>query len=277
MKSRLWIIVWSTIVVLSGCTGSKSSEGRKLIRVMSYNVHHGVGSDSTFDIYRIADVITQSSADIVALQDVDRWVDRTGRIDMMTKLADLTGMTYTFAKSMDIDGGEHGNGLLTRFPILEERPLLYHMQMSGRECGLMRVVLDVRGTEMVLMNTELSSTANDSVCNDNVREIEDAAKEYRYVPIVLCCCLNSTPESNAIAAIDTGFYDCWTLAGSGRGWTYPATMPARRVDYIFVSTAQVPTDNKTPEVSLKPVQAMTRNSVASVHLPVVADLKVISE
>jgi len=52
----------------------------KTIRIMTYNIHHGAGIDGKVDIDRIAKVIARENADIVALQEVDRGVERSHRI-----------------------------------------------------------------------------------------------------------------------------------------------------------------------------------------------------
>lgn len=273
----LWAICCAALVLFRGCTGSHLGSNNVTIRVMTYNIHHGEGADSVFDFVRIANDINQSNADIVALQDVDRWVERTHKIDLMTKLADFTGMTYTFGKSTDLEGGEHGNGLLTRFPILEEKYLTYRLQLANDPCSLMRVVLDVRGTEIVVMNTELSGDVSDTVQNSDVEEILATAKEYHNVPILVCGCLNCAPGNTSIAAFASDFEDSWTLAGSGKGYTFPSTDPVKRADYVFVSKSQVPTDSKSIEVSLKPVRANVVDSNASNHLPLLVALKVVSD
>jgi endonuclease/exonuclease/phosphatase family metal-dependent hydrolase len=265
------------LTLIEGCATSRQSSGQNAIRVMSYNIHHGVGSDSVFDVERIASVIRRSDADVVALQDVDRWIDRTGKMDMMTKLADLTGMTYTFGKSTNVDGGEHGNGLLTRFPILEERLLTYRLQLSDQNYSLMRLVLDVRGTEIVFLNTELHGDGNDSLQTENVAEIVAASTEHQNVPIILSGSVNSVPDSKSLAAIKTVFRDSWTMCGSGDGFTFPSNAPEKRVDYIFISNRHGSSDSKSIEVSLKPVEATVPVSNASDHLPLVITLKVVSE
>ena len=38
---------------------------------MTYNIHHGKGIDKVVDLKRIADVITQSGAEIIGLNEVD--------------------------------------------------------------------------------------------------------------------------------------------------------------------------------------------------------------
>ncbi len=49
---------------------------------MTYNIHHGEGTDGKLDLERIAALIKQEQADIVALQEVDRSATRTGKRDL---------------------------------------------------------------------------------------------------------------------------------------------------------------------------------------------------
>ena len=55
------------IVLLSKCY---AQEKPILIKVLSYNVHYGVGMDSKKDLVRIAEVIKRVNPDIVGLQEV---------------------------------------------------------------------------------------------------------------------------------------------------------------------------------------------------------------
>src|SRR6185436_14070578 len=50
------------------------STSAKTIRVMTYNIHVGVGMDKKIDLPRIAAVINKQRADLVGLQEVDRGV-----------------------------------------------------------------------------------------------------------------------------------------------------------------------------------------------------------
>ena len=59
---------------------------------MTYNIHHGEGLDGRVDTARIAALIKQERADIVALQEVDKGVRRTALRDLTAELASLTGM-----------------------------------------------------------------------------------------------------------------------------------------------------------------------------------------
>ena len=45
------------------------------LRVLTYNIHHGEGTDGKLDLDRIARVIKAAEPDIVALQEVDQKID----------------------------------------------------------------------------------------------------------------------------------------------------------------------------------------------------------
>jgi endonuclease/exonuclease/phosphatase family metal-dependent hydrolase len=69
------------------------AESTNTIRVMTYNIHHAEGLDGKIDLQRIADLIKQERADIVALQEVDRGMERTAKRDLPAEFAKLTGMS----------------------------------------------------------------------------------------------------------------------------------------------------------------------------------------
>src|SRR5215831_16802918 len=64
------------------------------LRIMTYNIHVGVGMDKKLDLQRIADVIKQERPDLVGLQEVDRGVKRTEGKDEIAELAQMTKMDY---------------------------------------------------------------------------------------------------------------------------------------------------------------------------------------
>ena len=70
-------------------TALRVASGGKTIRVMTYNIHVGIGMDKKLDLPRIAEVIKSQHADLVGLQEVDRGVTRTGQVDEIAELARL--------------------------------------------------------------------------------------------------------------------------------------------------------------------------------------------
>ncbi len=99
------------------------------MQFVSYNIQYGKGSDGVVDLARIAAEVT--GADIIALQEVDRYWPHTGMIDQVALLTGhLPGYYWAYGPGVDIhvegaapgDGRrQFGNMILSRFPILRSR------------------------------------------------------------------------------------------------------------------------------------------------------------
>src|SRR6185503_1828899 len=129
------------LVFAAPSTSKTSVIPKQAVRVMTYNIHHGEGTDGKIDLNRIAEVILSARADIVALQEVDRSVERTARRDLVAELAELTKMNFAFGKNIDYQGGDYGNAVLSRFRVLKYENRHYKMIRDGEQRGLLQVVL----------------------------------------------------------------------------------------------------------------------------------------
>jgi endonuclease/exonuclease/phosphatase family metal-dependent hydrolase len=89
----------------------------RTLRVMSYNIHAGRGTDGKIDIERIARIIRDADVDVAAIQEVDQGTKRSGKLDLPAELRRLTGMRGEFAKAIDHDGGLYGQLILSRHEI----------------------------------------------------------------------------------------------------------------------------------------------------------------
>jgi endonuclease/exonuclease/phosphatase family metal-dependent hydrolase len=87
------------------------------MRVATYNIRHGRGTDEVLDLGRTARAIAALDADIVALQEVDEQVGRSGGVDEAATLGRALGMHHAFGSFMDYDGGRYGLAILSRWPI----------------------------------------------------------------------------------------------------------------------------------------------------------------
>jgi len=85
--------------------------------VVSYNIRHGVGMDDRLDLERTAATLRRLQPDIVALQEVDEGVGRSGRVDQPARLGELLGMEHAFGSFMEYQGGRYGLAILSRHPI----------------------------------------------------------------------------------------------------------------------------------------------------------------
>ena len=95
--------------------------------VATFNVHHCEGLDGRIDLERTADVITRTGASIVALQELDEHMTRSGSVDQPAELSRLTGMHIGFVPTLQRGGGSYGIGLASKDKIVwrpHELPLV---------------------------------------------------------------------------------------------------------------------------------------------------------
>ncbi len=266
---------WQLLGIIAGLTigggcrhlSPLAEANPQTLRVMTYNIHHGEGLDGKIDLPRIAQLILAERVDIVALQEVDRGVQRTDRRDLPAELAKLTGMTGVFSNNFSFQGGEYGNAVLTRLPILRVTNSLYQMLHPKEQRGLLQVTLEAHGRKLGFMNTHIDYRADDSERWLNVQEIQALAAGFGALPVILCGDFNDLPKSRIYQELSNTFADTWLLSGGDAGFTFPANSPQRRIDYVWVSR---------PE-TLRPSKAHVPVSEASDHRPLVVEFHFTSE
>jgi len=82
--------------------------------VATFNVHHCEGLDGRLDVERVARVIGETHADLVALQELDRGMSRSNKVDQPAELERLTGMRISFHPTLRRGAGEYGIGIASK-------------------------------------------------------------------------------------------------------------------------------------------------------------------
>jgi endonuclease/exonuclease/phosphatase family metal-dependent hydrolase len=261
---QLLLLAWLATLLLCGCgTPNSAARAGRTFRVATYNIHHGEGLDRKVDLVRIVELLQRERADIVALQEVDKGTERTARRDFPAELARLSGMTCIFSNNYSFQGGQYGNAVLTRFPVHATTNIHYRMPRPGEQRGLLQVVLDVNGRELVFLNTHLDFRPEDSERLSSVDEMLFLANRYKSKPVIICGDFNDVPGSRTHRKLAETFVDSWTVAGQGEGFTIPADQPRKRIDYIWISR----------DSNLEPLRAWVQVSNASDHLPLLAEFR----
>jgi endonuclease/exonuclease/phosphatase family metal-dependent hydrolase len=81
------------------------------MRVATFNVHHCEGRDGVVDVGRVAEVIRATKAEVVALQELDMGLERTGFTNQPGELAAATGLTVEFHSLLQRGDGRYGIAL----------------------------------------------------------------------------------------------------------------------------------------------------------------------
>jgi endonuclease/exonuclease/phosphatase family metal-dependent hydrolase len=244
-------------------TSSASPASAQTLRVMTYNIHVGVGMDKKLDLRRIAGVINAEHPDLVGLQEVDRGVTRTQRIDEITELARLTRMHYDFAFNLRYQGGQYGVAILSRFPITAIDHRLYQNTREAERRGFIRGEIAVRGHLVNFVTTHLDYQYEDGRLFET-QQLLAALKDIRD-PLIIVGDFNDLPSGRAYQLMRYQFGDAWVESRTTEaGYSYPADKPAKRIDYIFFRSTD----------GVRTKRAWIVNTQASDHLPLIADLEV---
>jgi endonuclease/exonuclease/phosphatase family metal-dependent hydrolase len=236
--------------LLAGFTLYAASETPPL-RVLCWNLHHGVGEDGKLDLERIAKVIREARPDLVALQEVDQNCQRSGNTDQCAELARLTGMTGVFGKAMDFQGGGYGQAILSRHPVLNSSA--HQLPGKGEPRIAFEAALSIDGNEMRLISLHLDLDAKQRLAQ--AEALVKLAKN-RPQPVIICGDFNDTPESPTLTAFTR---DWKAVPKKAPPFTCPAGKPATEIDHFFVR-------GFTPTV---PVEVIPE-PVASDHRPLLA-------
>lgn len=200
------------------------------LSIAVYNIHHGEGTDGVVDLERIAGVLAPLDADLVALQEVDVGVERTGGVDQPTELGGRLGMTPVFGMFMPYQGGEYGMAVLSRWPVEESWNRRLPDGAEPRTSVTVRV-RSPRGRQVMFSGVHFYRTAGERMAQ--ARALVEALEGWEG-PAVLAGDFNSTPESE----VSTFLRDHWTVIDKGEDHlTFPSYQPAREIDYVMVRPA----------------------------------------
>jgi len=124
------------------------------VKLVTYNIQFGRGKDGQFDLERIARAV--EGADVIAMQEVERYGKRSGLVDQVAELAALLpAYHWVYGAGVDVDasftddGGrlrnrrwQFGNLLMSRTPILSARNHLLSKMGLVHQLSLQRAALE---------------------------------------------------------------------------------------------------------------------------------------
>jgi endonuclease/exonuclease/phosphatase family metal-dependent hydrolase len=247
------------------------------IKVMSFNIAHGLGMDNVVDLERTATVIEQSGAEIVGLQELDRhFTERSAFVDQVDWLSNRLGMYSAFGANLDLEAADpnrprrqYGNAVLSKHPIkYAENHLLTKVVSpiaNSEQRGILEVVLEVKGTYLSFFNTHLS--LKEEELKVSIDEILGIMAKSSF-PKIITGDFNAGPDHLQIKRLENHYSDAFLKMGKGNAYTYPAPhehdgvhlKPVTRIDYIFT------------DQNLEPEQAAVIETSVSDHLPITAEL-----
>jgi endonuclease/exonuclease/phosphatase family metal-dependent hydrolase len=246
------------------------------VRLLTFNVHHGVGPDGRHDLPRLARLLAATDADVICLQEVDRhYGDRSEHVDQALLLSRALDMQLAWGPAIDRpradERQQYGNALLSRLPILVSD--VHPLPGGGEPRSALRTLVELDGGALWVTTTHLSSrsAADRAAQAAAVAALHDEPMETG----VLVGDLNADADAPELDVLRERFTDSWHLARArsdqaGRwslraqqGLTHPAGHPRVRIDQVWVS----------PGVSVSDAQVLD-GADCSDHNPLLVDLEV---
>ena len=204
------------------------------LRVLCYNIHYGQGNDGEYNLQRLANVIKAAKPDLVALQEVDVGVKRSGRLHEVKMLGELTNLKSYFGPTQHYEGGLFGNAVLTNLPIESVliQPLPHSEatpEVTTYPRGAISVIVTLPGGERLNF---ISTHFQHNVEADRVEEARAINQLFAMdnMTTILAGDMNAEPGSEPIRILD----EKWKNAiDAGAAPSAPSANPRSRIDYVF--------------------------------------------
>lgn len=231
LRERIYIMKEIRTNVIEADTAlmasSNNEEGR--IRVMSYNIHHGKSLFGVHSIDTISEIIAENKLDIVGLQEVDNGMLRSRLRNQAEYLGLKLDMNYVFGKNLSVLGGQYGNAILSRHPIVEYQN--YSLPSGREQRGFLSATIDINGRHVHFIVTHLGLNNEERATQLEIikRYIETLQQE-----VILVGDFNALQESPEIRGLSKILQDSGELTGSDDIPTFDLPLLSKRIDYIFV-------------------------------------------
>ena len=225
------------------------------LRVATYNVHGCIGTDGRHDPDRVAAVVGELDADVVALQEftypASVAIESRAPVELV-----LDRYQCALGPTRQVAARCFGNAVLARHPIVDVHRI--DLSMDRREPrGALATTIDVGGTPVHLLATHLGLRVGER--RFQVRQLLSYLDSVRHSLVVVLGDFNDwLPGRSAAHVLDR------RLGAAARLRSFPSSRPVLPLDRIWidpVSTLRRTFVHKSP---------LARR--ASDHLPVAADL-----
>jgi endonuclease/exonuclease/phosphatase family metal-dependent hydrolase len=232
------------------------------LRIVTYNIHRCRGMDRRTRPERVAEVLRDVNADIIALQEVVGAGPQGG--SQIEEIGAALGMGWVMAPTRHLRNHLFGNVVLSHYPIRHHSQHDLSYKTCEQRC-LQRVDVDVDGRVLHVYNVHLGTAILERRYQAQRLATVVSDRHINGPKIVLgdfnewMRGLTTTLLSSKLKAVDLGRY-------MTRRRTYPGLFPILHLDHIYYDGPLEIVHIELPRTRL--------SLVASDHLPLVADIRI---
>lgn len=229
-----------------------------VIKVVTFNIHHGTDMNNRPRLREIYNLLKQINPDIINLQEVDMLRPQTAQQKQAFILAQRLGMRYVYGPVRLYEQGSYGNAILSRYPIVESNNIKLEDDKDVRFCLQANIRLNNKLVSIYNTHLGLSQPKRyQQLINDILPQI----LPLNY-PALLAGDFNAPATRPEIIMLNSLLSDTYLKNSGLYQYTFPAHNPSARIDYIFVNKHVTPIDYYIVDTNV------------SDHLPVVTVLEI---
>jgi len=204
------------------------SDLSKQLKILTFNIHHGRDKMGNNTIDDIVEYIKIVNPDIIGLQEVDRNMIRTNYEDQIKIIAEQLSMNYVYGPNHKILNGQYGNGILSRYPIIDWE----NIKMNGKEKrGLLRAQLLV---DSKIINVLITHLGLDEEERKTQFEIIETYIEIYKDNLIFLGDLNTNGKTVEVISLHQQLDDVAVKTSYNYKPTLNVFNNEERIDYIFV-------------------------------------------
>jgi endonuclease/exonuclease/phosphatase family metal-dependent hydrolase len=237
------------------------------IRIATYNIHKCVGIDRKFSPERIAEVLQEIDADVIALQEVLCHSNSQKREHQAEFLAEELGVNFFLGENRRHQGGMYGNAVLTRLPVRHSQNFDISIQKrEPRGCLLTEIALGGERENLQFFNVHLGTSfferrrqVHRLLAAHVLEHTKFAGKR------IVAGDFNEWTKGLTTKLFKTRFHAVDPKKDLGTTRTFPGILPVFHLDHIYF------------DKNFRLADAFLHKSktalVASDHLPIVAEFE----
>ena len=233
------------------------------IRLATWNIHSGIGSDERMDMDRVVSVIDAIEPDIIGLQEVGWHRSHHSKVDQFAFLREKTGYHVVEGLSRDPLRSQFGNALLTRFPVTSRRWVDLKVLGHPPRAAVAGEIGD-QSTQVCAVVTHFGLTPPEREMQ--ARRLLDvfAPESNGSPPTVILGDFNMVRESTRASRLLGEHFSTCVAAP-----TYPSWRPVLPLDRIYLSA----------HWKVREARVIDNDPVSTVsdHLPLVADVELVAQ
>jgi len=149
----------------------------KSLKIGSYNIKHG--SDNGRYCEGIGKLLRENDLDIIGIQEIDCFVNRSGNIDVLKEIASAGNYHYyKFYKTINYQNGDYGLGIISKYPF--ETISVTKLSHCKEQRLIVLAEVDINGFKMNFLVTHFELGTYEDVRKFQFIEVKNILKDLKY-------------------------------------------------------------------------------------------------